>query len=71
MHALIAGSFLHDIGKIGIPDAILLKAGQMDDEERSVMRTHVCLGEEIVRHRLAEKCPGRPLAGPGHSVHSS
>lgn len=49
MQALIAGSFLHDVGKIGIPDAILLKPGRLDDAEMSIMRTHVDLGEEIVK----------------------
>lgn len=48
MQALIAGSFLHDVGKIGIPDGILLKPGKLDDEELVVMRTHVGQGEEIV-----------------------
>jgi HD-GYP domain-containing protein (c-di-GMP phosphodiesterase class II) len=48
MQALIAGSFLHDVGKIGIPDAILLKPGKLDDEEMAVMRTHVAQGEQIV-----------------------
>lgn len=48
MQALIAGSFLHDVGKIGIPDAILLKPGKLDNEEFAVMRTHVQQGEEIV-----------------------
>jgi HD-GYP domain-containing protein (c-di-GMP phosphodiesterase class II) len=48
MQSLIAGSFLHDVGKIGIPDAILLKPGKLDDSEFTVMRTHVAQGEEIV-----------------------
>jgi len=48
MQALIAGSFLHDVGKIGIPDAILLKPGKLDDAEFVVMRTHVAQGEQIV-----------------------
>jgi len=48
MQALIAGSFLHDVGKIGIPDAILLKPGRLDDAEFATMRTHVAQGEEIV-----------------------
>jgi HD-GYP domain-containing protein (c-di-GMP phosphodiesterase class II) len=48
MQALIAGSFLHDVGKIGIPDAILLKPGKLDAAEWLIMRTHVDQGEEIV-----------------------
>jgi HD-GYP domain-containing protein (c-di-GMP phosphodiesterase class II) len=48
MQALIAGSFLHDAGKIGIPDAILLKPGKLTAEEMAIMRTHVAMGEEIV-----------------------
>lgn len=48
MQSLIAGSFLHDVGKIGIPDAILLKPGKLTDDEFDTMRTHVVQGEEIV-----------------------
>ncbi len=48
MQALIAGSFLHDIGKIGIPDQILLKPGKLDNEEFAIMKTHVDQGKEIV-----------------------
>lgn len=48
MQSLIAGSFLHDVGKIGISDAILLKPGKLDDAEFAIMRTHVVQGEEIV-----------------------
>jgi len=48
MQSLIAGSFLHDVGKIGIPDAILLKPGKLDEAEFIIMRTHVAQGEEIV-----------------------
>lgn len=48
MQSLIAGSFLHDIGKISIPDAILLKPGQLDADEFEIMHTHVAQGEQIV-----------------------
>lgn len=48
MQALIVGSFLHDIGKIAIPDAVLLKPGKLTDEEFDLMRTHVQQGEEII-----------------------
>ncbi len=48
MQSLIAGSFLHDVGKIGIPDGILLKPGRLDADEMAIMRTHVEQGQEIV-----------------------
>ena len=48
MQSLIMGSFLHDVGKIGIPDAILLKPGRLDDAEMQIMRSHVEQGETIV-----------------------
>lgn len=48
MQSLIAGSFLHDVGKIGIPDGILLKPGRLDADEMTIMRTHVEQGQEIV-----------------------
>lgn len=43
------GSFLHDIGKIGIPDSILLKPGPLDETEWAIMRTHPELAVEILR----------------------
>lgn len=51
---------LHDVGKIGVPDAILKKPGRLDDEERAVMETHPALGEVIVRKapQLAATLPG-------------
>lgn len=42
-------SYLHDIGKVGIPDAILLKAGPLTLAEQAIMRQHVFLGENICR----------------------
>jgi diguanylate cyclase (GGDEF)-like protein/PAS domain S-box-containing protein len=48
MRCRLAG-WLHDLGKIGIPDAILTKAGPLDDEEWAVMRTHAEIGESILR----------------------
>lgn len=42
------GSLLHDIGKVGIPDRILLKRGALSEREWTRMRTHVDLGFHIV-----------------------
>ena len=39
---------LHDIGKIGIPDKVLLKPGKLDDAERAIMETHVDKGVQII-----------------------
>jgi response regulator RpfG family c-di-GMP phosphodiesterase len=39
---------LHDIGKVAIPDRVLLKVGKLDSEEWVIMRSHVDLGEKIV-----------------------
>ncbi len=45
------GSLLHDIGKIGIPDAILRKPGKLTDVEWTVMKTHPKMGYKIL-HRI-------------------
>ncbi|MGA3186085.1 MAG: HD domain-containing phosphohydrolase [Bryobacteraceae bacterium] len=47
--ALYRGSYLHDIGKIGIPDGILFKRGLLTDEEWQTMRLHTIRGEEICK----------------------
>jgi putative two-component system response regulator len=47
--ALYRGGYLHDIGKIGIPDAILFKRGLLTDDEWQTMRLHTIRGEEICR----------------------
>ena len=47
--ALLRGGYLHDIGKISIPDAILFKRGSLTSQEWDVMRSHPIRGEEICR----------------------
>jgi putative two-component system response regulator len=42
------GALLHDIGKIGIPDSILLKPGPLDDNEWVVMRSHTEIGDRLL-----------------------
>ena len=43
-------SALHDVGKIGIPDRILLKPGKLDAREWEIMKTHTSTGAEILSH---------------------
>jgi response regulator RpfG family c-di-GMP phosphodiesterase len=40
---------LHDIGKVGIPDAILKKDGALDEDEWTIMKTHAALGEQVLQ----------------------
>jgi putative two-component system response regulator len=47
---------LHDIGKVGIPDRILLKPGRLDPHELEIMKTHTTLGHDAIEH--AEKLLG-------------
>ncbi len=39
---------LHDIGKVGIPDAVLLKAGKLNEQEYAIMKTHAALGAKTL-----------------------
>jgi putative two-component system response regulator len=45
--ALQRGGYLHDLGKVGVPDAILLKPGPLTEDEMAVMRTHPVIGERL------------------------
>ena len=47
--ALFRGGYMHDIGKISIPDSILFKRGLLTEEEWQIMRQHTIRGEEICR----------------------
>jgi len=44
---LMWGGYLHDIGKVGIPDAVLLKCGKLTEAEWKTMKQHVLIGERI------------------------
>jgi len=45
---VLNASPMHDIGKIGIPDSILLKPGKLDAAEWDIMKTHTTIGAEIL-----------------------
>lgn len=45
---MLNASPMHDVGKIGIPDAILLKPGKISPEEREIMNTHAEIGADII-----------------------
>ena len=48
MEALEWGGLLHDVGKIGVPDHVLLKADRLTREERTIMNSHPVLGAQII-----------------------
>ena len=48
------GGFLHDLGKVGVPDSILNNTGKLSDDEYAVMKTHPELGAQVLQ--------GHPLA---------
>jgi riboflavin transporter FmnP len=59
IEALQWGGLLHDVGKIGVPDAILLKTSKLTREERAMMNAHPVLGAEIIAkvERLGPEMP--------------
>ncbi len=58
---------LHDIGKIGIPDSILLKPGQLTEEERTLMMSHPKLGYDMLKH--SDRDTLRAAATVAHQHH--
>ena len=50
LESLAKGAYLHDIGKLGIPDSILLKPGPLTADERTVMQGHVQIGFDLVKN---------------------
>ena len=47
LDVLYKGGMLHDVGKIAVPEAVLLKPGPLDEAESASMRTHAAEGERI------------------------
>lgn len=48
VHQIVMGAILHDIGKIGVSDAVLRKPGSLDEDEREQMRRHAQGGKDIL-----------------------
>ena len=59
LEALEWGGLLHDVGKIGVPDRVLLKQDRLNREERMIMNAHPVLGEQIIKPvtKLARELP--------------
>jgi putative two-component system response regulator len=57
---LVKSAPLHDIGKVGVPDQILLKPGPLTPDEWEIMKTHAKLGSDAIE--LAEKDADQPVA---------
>jgi HD-GYP domain-containing protein (c-di-GMP phosphodiesterase class II) len=59
LRVIARGAFLHDLGKIGIPDEILNKPGALSAEERRIMESHPRLGYELASSapRSGKRCP--------------
>ena len=70
LKALWLGGFLHDLGKVAVPDRILLKPGRLDLDERRIIQTHPAIGAEMVQlsseelERLLPRARPSP-SGPG------
>ncbi|MFO1422764.1 MAG: two-component system response regulator [Candidatus Competibacteraceae bacterium] len=59
IQALVKSAPLHDIGKVGIPDHILLKPGKLTPEEYAIMQTHSRLGRDAIE--MAERDTDQPV----------
>lgn len=64
---IFEASALHDIGKVGIPDAILLKPGKLTEEEFEIMKTHTTIGVEPLRI-VDQEYPGNALIRMGIDI---
>ncbi|RJR30716.1 MAG: response regulator [Desulfobacteraceae bacterium] len=51
---ILYASPMHDVGKIGIPDSILMKPGKLSEQEWEIMKKHVIIGEKILANSEAE-----------------
>lgn len=64
---LAAASPLHDIGKVGIPDSVLLKPGRLTSEEFDIMKTHAQIGADTLM-AATQECGNNPLLEMGIEI---
>lgn len=62
---------LHDIGKVGIPDAILQKPGKLTDDEWTIMKTHTTIGENILSAAHLQSDKANPIINMAHKIAGS
>ncbi len=67
---IYAASSLHDIGKVGIPDSILLRQGKLTAEELIAMKAHTCIGAETLR-KVNRLHPGNDFVQIGIEIAES
>jgi putative nucleotidyltransferase with HDIG domain len=65
LEALEWGGLLHDIGKIGVPDSVLLKQDRLTKDERALMNRHPVIGANIIAH-VAKLAPELPIIRHHH-----
>jgi putative two-component system response regulator len=67
VHLIYLTSPLHDIGKVGIPDCVLLKPGRLSDREFEIMKTHTTLGAQTLDAALRQ-FPGARYLEMGRDI---
>ncbi len=70
MHALGAGFFLHDLGKVNIDEAIIKKPGKLTDEEMDIMRKHPSMGFKILQETKQISIESRLIVLQHHERHN-
>lgn len=70
VHLIYLTSPLHDIGKVGIPDSVLLKPGRLSDREFEIMKTHASLGAQTLDAALRQ-FPGVKFLQMGRDIAAS
>ena len=71
LRRMVKAAPLHDIGKMGIPDAILLKPGPLTPAEFEIMKTHASLGGDAIAHAIERVTGGELLGTYGADVPAS